>query len=160
MESTILFDVSTKPFDWEFLRAPIVLLVCACACILCEKLRWGNTAIKHIGYYLAAGTILFVGISYSNAYASTQENKSALVRGDYKAIQGTVEHFRPMYFEGRRDESFTIAGHTFSYSDFVSTSCFNTPLAHGGPIRAGLFLRVTYSDQCILRIEMPAEHAS
>jgi hypothetical protein len=66
---------------------------------------------------------------------------------------GKVEHFRPMPYEGHPEESFSVAGHTFTYSDYVDAQCFNNSASHGGPIRDGLPVRISYTDNCILRIE-------
>jgi len=63
-------------------------------------------------------------------------------------------NFRPMPFEGHRNESFTIENEYFSYSDYVVTPCFNKSSSHGGPIRSDLPLRVSYSGDCILKIEL------
>jgi hypothetical protein len=61
--------------------------------------------------------------------------------------------FTRMYYEGRKEESFTVAGRTFRYSDHVATTCFNQPVAHGGPIKPGISLRIEFTGECILHID-------
>jgi len=51
-------------------------------------------------------------------------------------------------------ESFTVGGRRFSYSDYEVTAGFNNTASHGGPIRAGLHVRVTYWGNLILRLEV------
>jgi hypothetical protein len=44
----------------------------------------------------------------------------------------------------------------FSYSDYVIVPCFNNTASHGGPIRDGLRVRIAYSGNCILKLEVAA----
>jgi hypothetical protein len=59
-----------------------------------------------------------------------------------------------MPYTGHSEESFTVEGHRFSYSDYIVTSGFHNTASHGGPIREGLHVRVTYSGNLILRLEV------
>ena len=59
-----------------------------------------------------------------------------------------------MPYAGHSDESFVVGGRRFSYSDFVVTSGFHNAASHGGPIREGLYVRVTYLGNLILRLEI------
>ena len=72
----------------------------------------------------------------------------------YTVVQGPVTDFVPMPYTGHAHESFLVGGRKFSYSDYILTGCFNTTASHGGPIRPGLVVRVSYSGNCILRLEV------
>ena len=79
---------------------------------------------------------------------------SNLDSGNYSVIEGTVTDFVPMPYAGHFDESFTVKGQRFSYSDYVSTSGFNNTTSHGGPIHEGLHVRIAYFGGLILRLEV------
>jgi len=51
-------------------------------------------------------------------------------------------------------ERFCVSGVCFAYSDFVITSGFNNTSSHGGPIREGLPVRVTYVGDMIVKLEV------
>jgi hypothetical protein len=59
-------------------------------------------------------------------------------------VEGVGEEFHPAPYEGHADESFIVKGVAFSYSDYVITGGFNQTQSHGGPIRAGLHVRIRY----------------
>ena len=74
--------------------------------------------------------------------------------GHYSVVEGEVEHFRPMPYDGHQDECFSVKHTTFCYSDFEPTAGFNNTASHGGPIWAGLPVRVAYVDGHIIRLEV------
>jgi hypothetical protein len=59
-------------------------------------------------------------------------------------VEGQVENFKPAPAEGHQDETFTVKGVRFAYSDYVITGGFNQTQSHGGPIREGLPVRIHY----------------
>jgi len=59
-----------------------------------------------------------------------------------------------MPYTGHQDETFTVNGVRFSYSDFGVTCGFNNSASHGGPIREGLQVRIHYVGNAILRLEV------
>ena len=74
------------------------------------------------------------------------EHLSALRAGNYSVVEGVVESFHPMPYEGHSYESFRVRGIRFTYSDYTITPCFNNTASHGGPIREGIRVRVVYRD--------------
>lgn len=78
--------------------------------------------------------------------------------GGYSTVEGVVEDFKPMPNSGHAMESFRLDGHSFEYSDYTITPCFNNAASNGGPIRPGLHVRIGYlSDRCIVRLEIADE---
>jgi hypothetical protein len=55
---------------------------------------------------------------------------------------------------GHAMESFEVAGHCYSYSDYVVVAGFNNTQSHGGPIRNGLRVRIADIDGQIARLEV------
>lgn len=72
-------------------------------------------------------------------------------------VQGYVTNFRPMPYEGHQDECFSVQSETFCYSDYGITAGFNNSASHGGPIREGLPVRVSYVGNTIVRLEVRSD---
>jgi|1186.fasta_scaffold20337_3 hypothetical protein len=107
--------------------------------------RW-FVLIFAVGWTLACG--LAIGL---DSYKASR----ALRTGDYKVVEGRVENFAPMPWAGHGDETFDVNGVHFAYSDYTVTAGFNNTASHGGPIRAGLPVRISYKgDGEILRLEV------
>lgn len=77
--------------------------------------------------------------------------------GKTEVVEGVVENFHPMPVGGHDSERFSVQGTPFAYSDYEVTQAFNNTTSHGGPIRAGLPVRITYvsanSGNYIVKIE-------
>jgi hypothetical protein len=78
----------------------------------------------------------------------------AYLEGQYSTVEGTVTNFHPMPYSGHQDETFSVNGVQFSYSDYVLIPCFNNTASHGGPVHEGLRVRIAYSGNCILKLEV------
>jgi hypothetical protein len=75
---------------------------------------------------------------------------------DFAVVEGRVHDFVPMPYAGHADESFGVGDTRFSYSDFnISKGGFNNTASHGGPIREGLYVRVSHRNGRILKLEVP-----
>ena len=69
-------------------------------------------------------------------------------------VEGTVTQFVPMPYEGHANESFVVNGRRFEYSEYDETAAFHHTQSHGGPIREGQRVRITYSGNDILKLEI------
>jgi hypothetical protein len=155
VESKVIFDVAMKSFDWQAVSVPAALIVGGGAAVLGEKFKFSQTAIKNVGYFLIVAALLSGGYMSIHWYVSRRHQINDLAHAGYQVVEGNIENFQPMYYDGRKEEHFTVSGRSFAYSDNDITTCFNQPQAHGGPIHAGMFVRLKFTDQCILRIEGP-----
>ena len=79
---------------------------------------------------------------------------AALRSNSCEIAEGTVTKFVPAPISGHADETFVVAGHGFSYSDYEIMPGFHTTVSHGGPIRAGAYVRVFYVKKTIVRLEI------
>jgi hypothetical protein len=149
----VIFDIANKNYSASLLLVPTFLFLLGAAGVWMERRKVGRVAIKSIGYIVCAASVIVTIFFGGWAYLDRADAKKALKTGAYEVVTGKIEHFRPMPYEGHPAESFSVAGHTFTYSDYVDTQCFNNTASHGGPIREGLFVRIAYTDNCILRIE-------
>jgi hypothetical protein len=93
-------------------------------------------------------------VTFFGTYGGYSNARNALDSGKYSVVEGPVTQFVPMPYTGHSEESFVVGGKRFSYSDFIVTSGFHNTASHGGPIRAGLYVRVSYVGNVILRLEI------
>jgi len=158
MEPKTIFDIANKPIDQFVFLVSLGLFLFGIAGIWMERKKVGITKIRKIGYVLCCVGILTAGFGWITWTTKRRNGVRALQTGRCSVVQGPVSGFYPMPFAGHSLESFTIEHQKFSYSDFVFTPCFNNTLSHGGSIHEGLYLRVYYIDDCILRIDSLPGH--
>lgn len=148
---SIAYVVTRQGIDLKLLAVPLVLISIALLAVrLSRGPRMKSIAwiIVILGGFLSLLLLLTVAGSYL-------ENSWRYTRGHFETVEGTVGKFHPMPYRGHDEESFSVNGVDFSYSDFVGTSsCFKQTASHGGPIRDGLRVRIAYVDNCILRLEV------
>jgi hypothetical protein len=105
-------------------------------------------------------SLLWVLLAGTGIVGSWLSYRRALASGAHEVVEGIVENFAPMPHGGHKRESFTVNGVRFSYSDYNVTPAFNRSRSHGGPIREGLAVRVSYVAEephhPILKLEIPA----
>jgi len=149
-----VFEIAARPINWQ------PLIVCAMFCIVAVAIvLWKWRSEERTKYLLIGVTFCFIAFvvgygSYRDYTYGLPEAALALHEGRVSTIEGRVVDFVPMPFGGHADEQFTVSGVRFSYSDYVVVPCFNNTSSHGGPIRDGLWVRLAYRDNCILRIEV------
>lgn len=106
---------------------------------------------------MVAFALLFSGMAFSTMYPEYANLRSEYLAGQFSVVEGRVTHFHPMPYEGHEEECFSIGDQTFCYSDYVVTPGFNNCTSHGGPIREGLPVRVSYIGSTIVRLEVRAD---
>jgi hypothetical protein len=79
----------------------------------------------------------------------------------YHTIEGRVIDFDPMPETGHKNETFTVSGVPFAFSDFeVSDYGYNNAASHGGAIKQDLKVRICYFNSggrnIILKLETAA----
>jgi hypothetical protein len=78
--------------------------------------------------------------------------RNVLISNEFKTVEGIVSNFHPMPYEGHEEETFTVQGIRFSYSDYIATNAFNNTKSHGGPIDEGKAVKIDYYNGKILRL--------
>lgn len=103
-----------------------------------------------------AGSIfgaLWIGFGVIN-YSNFANLRTAARNGSTEIVEGKVEQFVPMPFEGHAQETFIVNGRYFAYSDYDQTKGFNRTQSHGGPMKEGLQVRITHVDGSIVKLEI------
>jgi len=153
MDYHTVFEITRKGFEWWVLS--VFLGVPAIALILWRDLRNPGISFRKLFAYFGmaffgiCGTVAFVG-----NYRDFEQCKRAYERGNYVVVQGLVHDFQPMPYEGHANECFAVSDQRFCYSDYAVYPGFNNATSHGGPIREGLPVRISYIGNDILKIEV------
>ena len=102
----------------------IVRIVCLCA-----------------GIFISLITLILI----TSEISMCSKILGAYHRGDYEVVEGYVENFVPMPYEGHGEESFEINGVYFSYSDYEIQQGYHNAKSHGGVISGdGQYLKIGY----------------
>ncbi|MBI2417861.1 MAG: hypothetical protein HYV28_08150 [Ignavibacteriales bacterium] len=78
---------------------------------------------------------------------------SCLERNKCQFVEGFVTEFTPFFESKNKKESFQVNGKQFAYDE--SSRGFNTAAVFGGPLHEGVFVRLYFLENDILKIEIP-----
>jgi hypothetical protein len=87
-------------------------------------------------------------------YSQFKSIKDPYQKGNYHIVEGIVTNFIPMPYSGHSEECFTVDARRFCYSDYGTTPGFNNTQSHGGPIKPGLCVRISYIGNVIVKLEI------
>jgi hypothetical protein len=152
----IVFDTAQKMFQWWW---PAIGLFFVAIGILSIKygrlLPRRNSVIrgrrvlsadersKIIGWcFIIFGSAVALAL-FSVTYDDYRAYAQAYKAGQYFVVEGVVAEFQPAYSQVP-DECFRVNAQRFCYSEGKPTPGFNQTASHGGPIKPGLPVRITY----------------
>ncbi len=159
MTYRIVFDLTQSgyrswwfpAFGLLFVAIGVVLIVLSHRGVIDRSSPW-----KAVSPYLFFGfALLWSAGAFASTFGEYRRLRHAIETGQAQVVEGVVTNFVPMPYEGHASESFSVDGRRFAYSDYVVTAGFNNTSSHGGPIRAGLHVRITFVDATIVRLEIP-----
>ena len=166
MPYVTVFDITQKAFEWWWFALGLIFVFVGIVLIKYGLKLGGNKTGKGFGLPFAFDSrllgwffVIFASfwtlLSFGSMYCSYREYTAAYRSGQYSVVEGTVEDFHPMPYEGHQEECFRVQEEKFCYSDYdLSKPGFNQSTSHGGPVRAGLPVRIAYRDDRILRLEI------
>lgn len=147
----VLFDAAQKPPNLGDLNAPLALVGVGLALVLLRNTGLLQALYRSRLMSVQAFAFLFLGISLvvtlgliGGRLTAWYTVQTAIDRGQSQEVEGMVENFHPMPYEGHDYEHFTVGDVLFNYSDYVDTGGFNQSSSHGGPLKPGLMLRIHY----------------
>ena len=149
--NTVLYEATSK-FDFSILSIPLILILFMSVFPFIIKKSYEGKDIKLnmefvksfclVGIVFAVVFSLVVLIIQVNMYNKTVV---AYSKGEYQIVEGYVENFNPMPYEGHARESFEINGVVFEYSDYKIQPGYNNTKSHGGVIKEnGQHLKIGY----------------
>ena len=159
MQYQTVFDVINVGYRYWYIPAAMLGLTVASIMFLLLIKLVGGKARGILAFSIYSTLILspFLSLAmFFSTYSDYRELRNAPQEGKTVVIEGNVENFILMPYEGHHpsSESFTVAGHTFAYSEYEDTAGFNTTSSHGGPIRPGIYVRIYALGNKIARLEV------
>ena len=148
--NNILYEATFK-FDFVLLMIPCMLIFIAVFPFILKK-SWDEkspvTSLKTVKIFCAFAFCFVLLLSVVSGIAQINMYKNvvgAYKNGEYIIVEGYVQDFVPMPYEGHSEESFEIEGVSFSYSDYYIQSGYNNSKSHGGVIEGnGQHLKIGY----------------
>ena len=158
MTYDVVFDASRgHGIAWTFL-APGILFILLGVAVLTKKIvlptQMSPQSVARGAKFFLGFAVLWTTLAAGAMARDYFRLKSVLVGNQAEILEGRVTNFRPMPWSGHPMESFSVCGVTFSYSDFIETGSFNNATSHGGPIREGLWVRISLVGNSIARLEI------
>lgn len=163
MTYTTVFDLSRAGFGNWWFAAPGLLFVAIGASQLLRartppapgNSRPGGSRVTT--WALLGLAAVWTLTAFASTYGDYRRLRAAERSGEMRTVEGPVENFHPMPWSGHAMERFCVQGRCFAYSDFIVTAGFHRTAAYGGPIRAGLPVRVSYVGDTIVKLEVGAK---
>lgn len=115
-------------------------------------------ARKVFSWFYFCFTFLFTTTDLISAAKEYYSIKHSFATGEYKVVEGVVTNFVPMPYSGHALESLKVNGVPFSYSDNELTWGFNNTALHGGPIHEGIYVRISYIGNIIIKLELAQQN--
>ena len=148
--NNILYEATFK-FDL-FLLIPVVMMIFI---LFFPKIlkatseeKYTQVSYKVVKIFCACAfsfVLIFTSIVSLSQIDMYKNVVGAYKTGDYEIIEGYVQNFIPMPYEGHSDESFEINGVKFAYSNYSIQSGYNNAKSHGGVIKGdGQHLKIGY----------------
>ncbi len=160
MDYKVVFDITEAGYrSWTFPALGFAGVVVGAVLVAARKHfpgvwhkhpRASSTfAFSFLGFatFWTAATFLGTYAEYSSLRTARETNHASVV-------EGVVTDFKPMPWGGHTDEKICVQKVCFQYSDYTITSGFNNTSSHGGPIREGLPVRVSYVENSIVKLEV------
>jgi len=158
MHYDVVFDVNTVGYEaWLFPAGVLIFAVIAVLVVRSVPPRPGvvmTPVLRAVPYLVYGFAVLFTVFSFVGTYVQLARLRAAVASGRVQVVEGQVTDFTPLSDFGNKRESFRVSDHWFAYSDYGVTGGFNNTSTHGGPIREGLPVRVTYVGNTIVRLEV------
>jgi hypothetical protein len=163
MAYTIYFDLAQAGFRaWQPLSVGLTLTAVGAVLVFAPKLlAWlpglqgRSRRLFSWSYFLFALT--WTIIASIGTYSSYRAVRAAEDEGRFTVVEGTVQNFHPMPYGGHSQETFEVDGMPFHYSDYDGSPGFHTTASHGGPIREGLPVRISFAGTTILKLEIASD---
>ena len=152
-----VFQISTQSPNWFFALAGGIPLIIGMV-ILWGRRRFGWKQPPWLfAIFFCAFGLFWLCTAGMSVLREDFQMKTAFQTGNFQVVEGVVTDFHPMPYEGHQDECFSVQDQRFCYSDYGVTSGFHNATSHGGPIQAGLPVRIAYVGNNILRLEIPRD---
>ena len=155
----VAFDLYQKGFEWWFPATGLPFVILGGLTVWFGRRR-NRRDYRLFGYVIVGFACFWSGVALSSMFREYLALHSAYRNSHFSVVEGRVTDFRPMPYQGHSLECFSVQAQTFCYSDYAVTAGFNNSASHGGPIREGLPVRVSYVGKTIIRLEVRSDELS
>jgi hypothetical protein len=131
----------------------LAFVVVGALCAAFVKVAFGKEGNRWYSMVLAAIVVYVIG-AFVPLLRSYIENINLVSSKRFSYVEGAVTNFVPMPYNGHADESFTVNGVSFSYTDYSFVPGFHNTASHGGPIREGLYVHIWHIGNEITKLEI------
>jgi hypothetical protein len=151
MNYQTVFEITDKGYQWWF---PALGVIGALISIGLRSAPFVPHSTKRILTLTLWFSSVWAGGIFLLTYSQFYLLRKSYRAHEYQVVEGLIEKFEPMPYEGHQNESFTVKGTRFEYSDFAVRPGFSQTSSHGGPIRQGLNVRVCHRGNIILKLDI------
>jgi hypothetical protein len=159
-----VFDVLDSGFkDWKFAAFGLIFVAVGIAIFIFPRILEAvrmpylpSRSLTFLRYGFLGFALLWTALAFAGTYWVYLRHRALARENQCRLVEGPVERFVLMPYQGHGRESFTVSAVPFTYSDFEVTDAFNNTSSHGGPISGGEYVRICYdpSGNAILRLEI------
>ena len=163
MEYRTVFDITESGYRTWFGPAFGLIFVAVGTALVFFRNRLPHPFNKNTRYnrifsvFFFSFAVLWTLAVFASTYHEYATLAGATRAGRVETVEGVVTEFDPMPYQGHRMERFCVGKKCFQYSDYVVTAAFNHSASHGGPIRNGLAVRVTFVGNAIVKLEVAGQ---
>lgn len=159
-EYITIFEISHKGFKWWFALVGLLPAVPGAIIWRFSKNHQDSWRLKWFKFSLPGFALLWLSMATIPMWLEYTKLQEAYRRGAFSVVQGPVEDFHPMPPQRNSEECFSVENQRFCYSDNIISAAFNIDSVHGGPIRAGLPVRIAYVGNDILKLDVRGDTVS
>ena len=153
-----VFDLAQSGYKtWPFPALGLIFVMIGAVMVFFpaffNSFSWGfikGQGRRVFSWFFLLFSIAWTTLAFLSTYGEYSTLRDRLDRRTVEVVQGNVENFQA---DAKR-ESFDVSGTHFEYSYYTASNAFNTPSTHGGPLRAGLRVRITHVEGKIVRLEI------
>ena len=139
---TTAFDASGQPPPLLFAGLGLVFIVVGYLVLLSRPKSYLGWFLRRRASVIAA--IILIALWTVSAVAFTIGDWWNVHFGTAHELEGEVEELQTNPADGHGSEQFVVDGVRFQYSDATTSAGFNQTSVDGGPIRAGLHVRIRF----------------
>jgi hypothetical protein len=162
MQFSLMYDAAKQGYPaWHLNGVGLTLLCVGLLLVLAPDLMQRllprglqGTARRIFSWFFLCSALFGACITFRSTTQPYDAAAAASRDQGYRVIEGSVSDFVAMPYTCHALESFVVGGKKFTYSDYILTGCFNNAASHGGPIRSGIFVRISHTGNCIVRLEV------
>jgi hypothetical protein len=135
--------VTQKPFEWWWSAFGLIFVVIGVLLIkFGSRDRNKNGELlgaafavdsRLLGWFFIISASGWILLAFIFTYSTYREFVHAYQTGQYSVIEGVIEDFHPMPYEGHQDECFRVGKEKFCYSDYEVSQGSINPLPMGDP---------------------------